>query len=347
MSKNHVFALAVFPREFEKHLWTDLDRRLVSTFLISWLVVYTIAILLGTTRYDTEQLNRQIRNKYVSNFLATDPPPTATAAPAAQASPQDIGRQDKAKADPKAHPRQDKTAQEKNMSVREQIQKRRADAAERTAKRRIMRDEIAGTGILGVLSSGSSAGHGDAVNDALAGMPAGAGDLKEVLSRVTGLADASTADRSSRLGARGRGRTKGSADVQELFSGGIGPAVSADMGRKGHIRMALKQTSVSGAGARETYRSGEALSSVINAHNDAIEYCYKRQARLIPDLRGDITVEFTIAVNGRVTTARLLSSSLRNQAVERCILSKVRGWRFKPVGRGGGEVTVRQKYLFG
>jgi TonB family protein len=85
---------------------------------------------------------------------------------------------------------------------------------------------------------------------------------------------------------------------------------------------------------------------VINSHNDAVEYCFKRESKLNPNLKGDILVEFTISYNGRVVGAKILNSSLRNKSVESCITSRIRGWRFKPIDKKEGDVRVRQKYIF-
>ena len=86
---------------------------------------------------------------------------------------------------------------------------------------------------------------------------------------------------------------------------------------------------------------------MINSHNDAIEYCYKKEAKLNPNLKGDVLVEFTIQFNGRVRSVRVIQSSLRSKKVESCISGRIRGWRFKPIDRSEGDVKVRQKYIFG
>jgi TonB family protein len=138
----------------------------------------------------------------------------------------------------------------------------------------------------------------------------------------------------------------GSADVNDLLSG-VGGVASANIGRKGSIKMALDAARVTGTGSKAANRGGDELSRVINSHNDAVEYCYKREAKLNPNLKGDLTIEFTIAYNGRVKDVRVVSSSLRNKKVESCVTSRVRGWRFKPIDRAEGDVKVRQKYIFG
>ncbi len=239
-----------------------------------------------------------------------------------------------------------RTAETRGPSAKEIANQRRAAAAQRSASRRAMEQQIAGTGVLGLLSAAGGGGSGDAVVDVLGDAGAGTGDLGEVLSGVGGLATATSSGQRSRLGSRGGGRVDGSADVNELLSG-IGTAGSANIGRQGSIKMAMDAASVSGKGSKSANRSGEELSRVINSHNDAVEYCYKKESKLNPNLKGDIQIEFTVGFNGRVKGVRIIRSSLRNKKVESCITSRVRGWRFKPIDKSEGDVKIRQKYIFG
>jgi len=92
-------------------------------------------------------------------------------------------------------------------------------------------------------------------------------------------------------------------------------------------------------------RDPDAVSAVVNSHNDAIEYCYQRELKRTPDLRGEISVRFTIDTEGKVISAQIVSSSLNNPEVERCVLSRVRRW--DDFGPAKVEATFRQVYTFG
>jgi len=99
--------------------------------------------------------------------------------------------------------------------------------------------------------------------------------------------------------------------------------------------------------SKSIYRSQAELSRVINKHNKAIEYCYKKETRNNPNLKGDLDVEFTIDYNGRVTAVRIVRSSMYSKNIEKCISGRIRGWRFKAIGFQKDDVKVRQKYIFG
>jgi hypothetical protein len=75
------------------------------------------------------------------------------------------------------------------------------------------------------------------------------------------------------------------------------------------------------------------IMAVINRHRGQIVFCYEKGLEQDSSLRGRLSVQFTIAPNGRVQVAQVAQSSLESKLVESCILSRLRGWQFpKPVG---------------
>jgi TonB family protein len=343
------FQITVFPREFERNIWEELDKRFYTILISSIVVVYAFLLLLSSREYDMSLHDAKARENYLQKFyqaaLVTTEEVQTTEEEGLST---DEGTQEE-KVDARAQRDQGRQAEARGQSAREIAEGRRAAAAARGAARRDMESQIGGTGVLGVLSAGGGAGTGDAVADVLgeaAGGGLGAGDLESVLSGVGGLATATSAGQRTRVGSAGGGRATGAADVGELLSG-IGSAGSASVGRKGTIQMTLDAARVTGTGTKASNRSGEEISRNINTHNDAIEYCYKREAKLNPNLKGDVLVEFIIGFDGRVSSARVTQSTLQNKTVESCIISRVRGWRFKPISQAEGDVTVKQKYIFG
>ena len=341
------YRLAGFPKEFERNLWEDLDKRFFLIVFISWFSIYTLAAILGSSEFDAAAHAATARQNYLEKFYQAEIVEPIDAVVEEDAL--EMGGEEEAapQEDARAERDRGKQGEARGPSAQEVAAARRAAAAERSAARRQMEQQVSGTGVLGVLSAGGGGGSGDAVADVLGAAGGGTGDLNAVLSGVGGLATASSAGQRSRLGSRGGdGRVTGGADVNELLSG-VGSAGSANIGRKGSISMALDAARVSGKGSKTANRSGEELSRVINSHNDAVEYCFKRESKLNPNLKGDIVIEFIVDYTGRVKNVRVTSSSLLNKKVESCITGRVRGWRFKPIDKTEGDVVVRQKYLFG
>jgi len=339
------YRIAGFPKEFERNIWEDLDKRFYIILILSWLFVYGLGITLGLKDYATADLEAKIRDKYLKEFYQVEfAEPVVTEEDITGPG---IGEQvEEEPVDERAERDRGRTEEARGRSAREIAESRRAAAAARSQARQQMEQAVAGTGILGVLSAGGGGGSGDAVADVLGEAGGGAGDLGAVLQSVGGLATATSGGQRSRLGSRGGGRSTGSADVNELLSG-IGSTGSASIGRKGSISLALGESRVRGKGSKAANRSGDEISRIINSHNDAIEHCYKREVKLNPNLKGDVIVEFTIDYNGRVKDSRIVNSSLRNKKVEDCIRGRIRSWRFKPIDRSEGDVKVQQKYILG
>jgi TonB family protein len=89
----------------------------------------------------------------------------------------------------------------------------------------------------------------------------------------------------------------------------------------------------------------EVIAQYIKSQIGQILYCYERQLSANPDLYGKVAVRFTIGSSGKVETQRIGQSTLRNTAVEGCILQQVARWQF-PVPEGGTKVNVTYPFLF-
>jgi TonB family protein len=72
----------------------------------------------------------------------------------------------------------------------------------------------------------------------------------------------------------------------------------------------------------------EIVRRIIRQHLNEVKYCYELQLPRHPDLAGRITVQFTIAAEGKVTASLVQTSSLNNAAVESCIVQATRRWEF-------------------
>jgi metallo-beta-lactamase class B len=89
----------------------------------------------------------------------------------------------------------------------------------------------------------------------------------------------------------------------------------------------------------------EVVRGVIRGHVPEVKECYERELTKMPDLFGQVWVEFTIAASGEVVESKVLEkSTTRHAAVEACTAAAVRRWRFpKPVG--GGIVIVTYPFV--
>lgn len=144
-----------------------------------------------------------------------------------------------------------------------------------------------------------------------------------------------------RLGGRGGGKplTRGSAN---LLRGGDG---FATIGKKssGVVRGQVAKPVERRIEAKGQLGRAEILK-VINANFGQVQSCYERTLILQPDLRGKISIEWTIGRDGRVSKVRQKFATMKSPAVSKCLLKKIRQWRF-PKPRGG-IVIVSYPFVF-
>jgi TonB family protein len=240
----------------------------------------------------------------------------------------------------------------------------RMEAAEaRRRTREAISRQVSNKGILGLLTGTGRAAGGKAVSGLVVGSGGGSGgneDLDRVLSSVNGLktqgipggggsgsgpvGGSGSGDGSG--GVRG-GRSGGKATIDDLVSDISSSSESQTLTRKGELSIEAP-TEVVGRGRKSIYRSPDAIQEVLISHNAAIRYCYERELKRNPTLKGKITVRITIGPEGAVTNAEIVSSTLNSERVERCILARIRLWNdFQPIEEAEGEVTFRQVYTFG
>ncbi len=344
------FKLTAFPKEFERNVWEELDRRFYIILLSSLAIVYGMIIYLANTEYSQEFVENQIRQKYLKKFYEaefvteTQPAVEDNTGEGAAAEPEP----EKPKEDVRAKRDKGKRAEVKGQSAAERRASARAAAKARSRQRSSMEQSIAGQGVFAELAASGGGGSGAAVADVLGDQEAGGfGNLDQVLSGVSGLQTATSSSRRSQLGARKMGGgVSGTAGIDDLIEGGVGQTGSKSIARRGNFSIKMGKGSVSGRASKSTSRSTEAIGRVVTQHQDAIENCYRKEARLNPNLKGSIRLQFTIQPNGRVSRVRIVQSTLKNRKVESCVKRRVNSWRFQPINPKEGSVTFRQKFIF-
>ena len=90
--------------------------------------------------------------------------------------------------------------------------------------------------------------------------------------------------------------------------------------------------------------SRDQIAEVINRNLGQITYCYEQGLQRQAGLSGRVTVKFQIGGNGRVSSARVGSSSVRSAQVENCITGKLKTWGF-PRPKGGVTVAVTYPFM--
>ncbi len=142
-------------------------------------------------------------------------------------------------------------------------------------------------------------------------------------------------------GAGGMG-IKGAELLRGKGGGGIGALGAGNIG-KGSVAGTVTRASTRSIGAQGTIDK-EAVAKVINSHLHEVSSCYERALLKTPGLAGKIVLEWQITTTGSVGYAKTKSSSMQSAAVESCILTSLKTWRF-PVAKGAG-VVITYPFMF-
>jgi hypothetical protein len=205
------------------------------------------------------------------------------------------------------------------------------------------------TGVVAAITALGGTGSGRSLADIL-GAGGGSGDLDGIVSGIGGLRGAGGGGGlGGGLGAGGAGGTGLGGGMEGIagLGGGFGP------GGPGGGRLTKKRVSVSaaapssvgGEAAGEANRSPQVIASVIRRHLAGIQNAYNSALKKNPNLgSGKITVRFTIAADGSVTSASLVEDTLNCAPLSSSILGRVRSWRFPTVVTG--NVTVVYPFVF-
>jgi len=93
--------------------------------------------------------------------------------------------------------------------------------------------------------------------------------------------------------------------------------------------------------------SKEVIKRVIQRHVNEVRYCYEQQLTLNPKLTGKVSIKWQINADGRASNPMLLggdATTLPNEEVGRCIMSRIVTWEF-PKPRGGGIAIVTYPWI--
>ncbi|HET6585321.1 MAG TPA: TonB family protein [Nannocystaceae bacterium] len=86
------------------------------------------------------------------------------------------------------------------------------------------------------------------------------------------------------------------------------------------------------------------IRRIVRAHINEVRYCFDQGLVRDKTLGGRVVVEFTVNGEGKVPTAHVTESTVKDDAVGQCIAKAVKRWRF-PKPEGGGNVVVAYPFL--
>ncbi len=305
------------PKEAKGAHFKSMDRLFVSILAASFFLHSGAYLALASTELPKEVTLEEIPDRYAKVLIPErlpKPPPKA----------------EEKKAEAVAEQKVEKKEADKKQETQEQVAQRKAARASAVAK------AVQSKGILKVLGA---LGPGTA-SGAVADVFGTGGRMGDVASALSGAGGVAVANDPGAGGGRKGGGEGGAASIGELATGGGG---KVGLGTKTEVR-------VSGSVAAEEAEVDSSdidqskLGAFVRARMGLIKACYENGLKRNPNLKGKISIRFTILETGGLADVAAAQNSLGSPEVAACIINTMRSWRtqFRP----SGPVTVEYPFVF-
>lgn len=349
----------IFPRDFRKQFSDYIDKRYLSILFTSIVVHLSVVFFLvinppskEISQVEINRMQKRFANLVLeqetieeqTQFAQIEDTITPTEEEPSPSEPEPgTAQKDAAAKDRQA------TASAKSVSGEASQKTNVAAPKPRRRTRDQIKSEVKTQGLLGLLSSTGTKATGDEVRDVL-GTELPNSNLDKKLAGGSGLTKASGEETGAgKGGVRGERETEGGG-IDNVVGGLEKSKTSNKVSRTGELEVQEETSLLEGEEGEvlQGTRDQDAVSVVVQSHNAAIQFCYQRTLKRNPNLKGKIVVRFTIAPQGSVSQATILSSTLNNSSVESCIVSRIQRWNdFGAIDPSKGDTTIRQVYTFG
>ena len=308
----------VLPKGARGNHFTSLDRLFGIVLALSFAVHTGAYVALANTEVPAEVTLEEIPDRYAKVLIP-------------ERMPKPPEKVEEKKPEPVLEKKVDKKEEgEKKPESAEQV------AAKKAARQAAVAKAVQSKGLLKVLGAlGPGTGSG-AVADVF-GSGGGIGDVATALSGAGGVAVAN--DPGAGGGRKGGGQGE-AASIGDLATSGGG---KVGYGAKTEVR-------VSGSVAAEEAEIDSAdidqgkLAAFVKARMGLVKACYENGLKRNPNLKGKISVRFTILETGGLSEIAAAQNTLGSPEVAACIVNTMRSWRmpFRP----SGPVTVEYPFVF-
>jgi len=346
-------AMTGLPLEFQKKIFSDLDKRFI-LILFCCLIVESL-IVFSLSRQPVAEFSQKeiarIQERFAQFILKEDKVENNTLARQNQA-----GSAGTETVEEKPESGSENSGSEDDAgdpgSKAETAAVRHADRMATASEKRVaMTRTVSNKGLLGVLTASSSNSNAGSVHDVLGGAGRQRGsDLDDILAASDGLKSTGksglSGDGTGTTGVRGGRSGRKATTIDDLVTHKTNTNTQS-LSRTGKVQVE-SPADVVGRGHKSIYRSGQELQRVIYDHYSAIKYCYERELKRHPSLQGKVKVRITVHADGHVEKVEIVNSTINNERVERCIITKIRRWKdFKPIDQKEGSVAFTQTFKFG
>lgn len=200
----------------------------------------------------------------------------------------------------------------------------------------------ASAGLLGLIAGTGESGKSSTIVDALVdkGLVA---DLNNIVGAGTNLKVQKGGNKNDLDPLDQLIGTGGSGGIDDFLSALEDDVPQVNLTKKAKVDL-IKPSKMTGSQEALGQRSEQSIMNVVLARQGRITYLYEKYLKRNPNLRGKVSIEFTIAANGFVTAARVIESTINNPDLERDLLNLVRRLKFDPIT--SGNVTAIFPFQF-
>jgi outer membrane biosynthesis protein TonB len=306
------------PKEARGNHFQSMDRLFVTVLVLSLLLHGGTYVALANTPLPPEVTLEEIPDRYAKVLI-----PEKLPAPPEKPKEEGTGK------------KEDKVVEKKGDD------KKPAETSEQQAQRKAARaaavaKAVQSKGILKVLGAlGPGTGSG-----AVADVFGAGGGMTDVASALSGAGGVAVATDPGAGGGRKGGGQGGAASIGDLATSGGG---TVGYGAKSEVKVtgsvAAEEAEVDSAEIDQSK-----LASFIKARMGLIKACYENALKRNPNLKGKISIRFTILETGGLADLETVANTMGSPDVAACITATMRSWRtqFKP----SGPVTVEYPFVF-
>ncbi|MFQ5597573.1 MAG: AgmX/PglI C-terminal domain-containing protein [Nitrospiria bacterium] len=121
-------------------------------------------------------------------------------------------------------------------------------------------------------------------------------------------------------------------------------AASDTIGGKTHTLGKEVGVRLHGSGSNGEAINYDEIARVVEKYKGGLIFLYNKALRNKPTLKGTLTVEFSIAENGRVVEAHITTSTLHDAGLEQAVAKRIKMWKFPKLYKG--IIVVTYPFVF-
>lgn len=208
-------------------------------------------------------------------------------------------------------------------------------AAEKQAR---MERAVAQMGVLKMLTSkGPDGALADALNNGSA-----SGDPDKVFSQIGGVGPATgQPGLDSARGGDGTGQTK---SIGTLVASGPSEGIGTGEKTERKVHAIVQESAPQDLDPVDLDPNVVALK--IRQYRGALVACYEAALKRNADLKGKITLRFSISKLGKVSHVEIEVDTMHDDDFSKCIVERASSWRFPPPQSGSNEVQFAYPFIF-